>query len=298
MPFAVLVNLLRIILTGALAYYISPAVLGSLVHAWTGTITFFIALILFIAMAEFLQRRFSVTHQTKQEPLEIRANQTSRVFSSGETAGSSRFFFLGVALLSFTLWVSLNMGNPAPVPLKKSLESLPEQVGPFVPFKGHWSEPYQDPSAELSVSRVYTRAGVDSAPVEVFVGHRSLQRDSKRLASPKLNFPYLWNFVHIEAGTLQVPGTGVVEGSWMLTRKGEHKRLVFYWYQAGGNAVGNDMRYRLHQAGRILIQGRTDAAIVRVATVVQEDESLEQAKARVADFVSQFYLKLLEVLPG
>ena len=67
-PFAAFINLLRIILTAALAYYVSPAVLGMLIHELTGTITFFIALLLFIALCEFFQRRFDRTQPPNDQP--------------------------------------------------------------------------------------------------------------------------------------------------------------------------------------------------------------------------------------
>ena len=53
-----LINLVRIVLTAALSYNISLAMLSVLIHEITGTINFFIALTLFILLCEFLQRRF------------------------------------------------------------------------------------------------------------------------------------------------------------------------------------------------------------------------------------------------
>jgi EpsI family protein len=295
-PFAALVNILRIILFGALAHYVGPFVLRTLVHSSTGMITFFISLALFIGLAEFVQRKFHFARSTQILP----SLETQRE-SAGDSTDSLKakkfwLFTIAVAVLISTLGVFVSLGNPISVVLRKGLDSMPAQMGPYLLSQQLWSEPYRDPNAEQALSRMYQAQ--DGMPVEFFVGYRSYQREGKRLLSPKLIFPHQWNFVSTEPGRVEISAATQVEGNWMLTQTANKKRLVLYWYQVGERTFSSDLRYRLFQTKRLLVDGRSDAALIRIATAVGDNENLDRAKERIAQFVIQLHPRLSELLPG
>ena len=295
-PFAALINLLRIILTSLLAYYVGPGALHYVIHELTGIITFFIALALFIALAEVLQRRMPASARAPSpqrnnagganEALAIRFKSDSRSWAA---------LLTGCFVLFFAAYLSSRLEAANVTFLAGGLTSVPEQIGGYRSGPTGWSEPYHDSNAEQELLRYYTTAGRD--PVELYVGYRSYQRDEKRLRSPKLTMLPDWNFVSLESARLSLPGGGAIDGMWMLLQKNTQKQVVLYWYQDGAGTFAGEVGYRFHQAEKMIIHKRTEGAVVRIATPLGAAESLSHARERVTAVSLALYPELVKILP-
>jgi len=294
-PFAALINLLRIVLTSLLAYYVGPDALHYVIHELTGIITFFIALALFIALAEAMQRRM---------PASVRAVSAKRDGAAEAEAIAAPFrsdgrswaaLLTGCGVLFFAAYLSSRLEAAHAMPLSGNLAAVPEQIAGFRSGHSGWSEPYRDPNADQELSRYYARD--DRDPVELYVGYRGYQRDEKRLKSPKLTMLSDWNFVALENARLALPGGGAIDGMWMLLQKDTRKQVVLYWYQDGAETFAGEVGYRFHQAKKMIVHKRTEGAVVRIATPLSAAENLPQAKERIAAFSLSLYPELVKVLP-
>jgi len=296
-PFAALVNVLRIILTSALAYYFGPAVLGALVHELTGTITFFIALFLFVVLVEVFQRMYTPAFDATARFADVHSpGVTDRV--RAEKPYDRRFWVsvtLALMILVPASYVFTTIGKHLYVALFSELDAFPEKIGTASRDGDINVGMYSDTNAETSLSRTYKT--FHGKPVTLYIGYMGNQFENKRLKSPKLVFPYGWNFVWVEAANIGLGKTHSIEANWMLTQSGETRHLVLYWYQTGGTSTASESAYRLQQVKRMLLQGRSDAAVVRVATPVYQDESIERTKQRLKDFAVDLHPALLEFLP-
>ena len=289
--FPIVANLLRIFLVGFTVYYYGPVMLGAFFHQFTGTFTFGIALLLLIALGEFLRR---------QQP---RARQRTRVGSAPERAASAAKrplawlpFFLALGIFAGVLFLSGHLSARQRVNLASDLKTLPAALGNYVLSKTELPESYEDPDAEAALDRFYEDPS--RKLLELFVGYRSFQDGPHRLQSPKLNLPSRWNFVWVEPDRIPIPGSATIAASWMLTQKGESQRLVLYWYQARGRTFGDELSGRVDQVISVLSSGRTDGAVVRIATPVEPNESPDEARAFIKAFVNVFYPHLVRMLPG
>jgi EpsI family protein len=298
-PFAVLVNLLRIILTSALAYFIGPQVLNFLVHEFTGMITFFIALGLFVSLGEYLHRKYigldkrnrSTTWLTPRESI-----FSETIQSSGAGAGYKKMAFLFACAMFILAHFSFSrLDNPKRIGLKSQLETLSQRLGPFSISNRSWPHPYRDRNAEYELSRMYEAE--QQGLLEFYVGYASQQGDDNRLSSPRLKFVYGWNDLWAEAAKVEVDESRFIDGMWMLTQNGTQKRLVLYWYQTDGDTFGNEMSYRIARVKQLLLTGQSNAAIIRIAVPVGEDEDVEQGKKKAAEFVRHLYPEIAKLLP-
>lgn len=294
-PFATAINLLRIVLTAALAYYITPAVLGVLVHKSTGTITFFIALFLFISLNEFLQRRYL---------RKVAASGAKGAGALGSRAESSRAIVeqrswlptaCGIAVLIPAVYFSFNLKAQADVRLPVALASVPLRLGSFQALEDKTTGTYRDPDAENELSRKY--AAPSGQPVEVYAGFRGSQHGEKRLRSPKLQFPFGWNFLWIEPAQIGSGNGEAINANWMLTQNNQTRVLVLYWYQAGNKTIAGETENRLQQIRGALFDRRSAGAIVRLATPVAELEKIEEAKSRLGALAVDLYPELRRILP-
>jgi EpsI family protein len=299
-PFAALINLLRIILTSVLAYYVGPVALNYLVHELTGIITFFIALALFIGLGEFLQRRVLRGERpvSSEQVADVNGVSESVSFSGRAKVSGSRSwlaFSAGCFMLFLGVYLSFRLDAVHPLPLARELKSVPDQVGEYSTGKGIGSEAYRDANAEQELSRYYAKGA--SETFEVYVGYRSYQRGDKRLSSPKLIMVPHWNFVSLDPAQISIVGAGPIDGVWMTLQKDTAKQLVLYWYQDRGETFAGEVAYRFHQAKKMILDSRTEGAIVRIATPLLDGENAQQARERISRFVPSFYPNLAKILP-
>jgi EpsI family protein len=130
----------------------------------------------------------------------------------------------------------------------------------------------------------------------MYVGFRGKQQGDKRLHSPKLQFPYGWNFLWIEPA-LVVTGAAPVNAQWMMTQNNQVKVLVLYWYQVGDQTFAGEIEKRLKLVLQTLFHGRSDGAVVRLATRVSDAEKIEQAKERLGKLAAELAPKMFRILP-
>jgi EpsI family protein len=292
------INLLRIVLTAALSYYVSLSVLNLMIHELTGMITFFIALALFILLCEFLQRRFAVAIvDPAQAPL---AKSPAQNISAPELAKAAKKSWLpsilAAAVLLAAVFLANNLSSQQQMRLATELVSAAPQPAGYQATDSLESGFYKNANAEIQFSRTYSSAG--ETPVEVYVGFRGQQQGAKQLSSPKLAIPYGWNYVWIEPTELPVSGANSsVSANWMLMQGNNVRYLVLYWYQIGDGTFSGELKKRLVLVRNRIFRRRSDLALVRLATPLPELDKLDQAKSRLAGFAAQLYPNLLRVLP-
>jgi len=292
--FPIATNLLRVFLVGFTVYHYGPIMLGAFFHVFSGTFTFGLALLMLVALGEFLSRRGRKEKIPPAPGAVENFDGFARIASIGRPA-SWHFFFI-IAMFAGAIYLSEQLSAQRRMGLHADLRELPGTLGNYVQSKASAAEPYQDPNAENSLSRSYY--GPDDKEMELFIGYRSYQDGQNRLLSPKLVFPEKWNFVWVNSDHIAIPGSVPLNASWMLTRSGEIQRLVLYWYQARGHSFASEISHRLNQVASVFSSGRTDAAIVHIATPVNDTENLESAKERIRNFVVYVYPHLMRMLPA
>ncbi len=296
--FPVLANLVRIVLISGIVHYHGPAILQSVFHQFTGTFTFLLSLAMLIALGEFLRRRsVGIPPETPVRPGFETGMGGLKV--SGQSGSPARLimpaFLCALLILAFTFYFGNSLERRQTVALQQDLQALPDQFGPYISTTQEaWPDPYHDPDAESAVSRIYE--GPDRGHVELYIGYRSSQQAQKRLHSPKIHFPKRWNYVSVDPARVEIPGIEPIKANWMVTQKGDTKRLVLYWYQARGRSFAGEISNRFDQIKSLVLSGRTEGAVVRIAAPI-DDENPKQARERIGDFCAYVYPRLVEMLP-
>lgn len=301
--FTVLANLFRIVLISVIVHYNGPAILGSVFHQFTGTFTFLFAIVMLIALGEFLRRGSS---WAVPGPSLRQNNEASMdgLKGAGLSPPPARLitpsFLCALAILVSTFYLGNSLASKQTVALQKNLQTLPAQFGPYLfTADGSWSSPYQDPNAESASSRIYEGPGKEQ--VELYIGYRSRQQVQNRLLSPKIHFPKGWNYISVDPAQIEIPGMEPIKANWMVTQKGDTMRLVLYWYQARGHSFAGEISNRFAEVKSLMLSGRTEGAVVRIATPLSGPltghENLLRAKERIKLFSGYVYPELVEILP-
>jgi EpsI family protein len=293
--FPIVANLFRIILIGFTVHHYGPVMLKSFFHQFTGTFTFLLGLAMLLILGEQLRRKHP--GKTDSVPAEVmtQANLASSHWVAKPERGNLPFLVSSI-IFAFAILVS-NSSIPlsSDVNIRWDLESISPTLGPYRAAGYGISEGYLDPSAEKSLSRVYTSDANDK--IELFVGYSSRQFGENRLSSPKLIFPSGWEYAAMGETRIIIPGFGPVDAIWLLTKKGNEKKMALYWYEVQGKAIASDLRNRLELIRGVLLHGRADGAVVRLATRLAEYEDNQKGMERLIPFSTYLYPELARVLP-
>lgn len=294
--FPVLANLMRIVLISALVHFYGPVMLQSFLHYFSGTFTFLLSVVLFLSLGEFFRRtpteEISSSDIVEKSRLPEEKNQLSsdalpKLFSSP--------FLLCTAILILAIYLSSVSDRTNRFGLGLNLQKVPEQLASYQASQENWPDRYVDPNASSLVSRVYERSKHEK--IELFIGYRGEQRSAARLLSPRLHLPEGWEYVQSEAEQLRLGQSDLIRANWLLTQKGDLKRLVLYWYEVKGNTFVSEIWYRLSLAKGLFLEGRTDGSVIRIATPVLKVETIDQAKKRIQEFVGDLQPELTQILP-
>lgn len=289
--FPLVANLIRIILVAASVYYYGPIMLGAFFHHFTGTFTFLLSVGMLLTLGEWLRRCYPI------------AVPPRRVLTPGDVRIKFRDklecvpILVAIAVLSGGLYVSHGITRPDMQGFHGELQ-IPKKLGEFNRASVNWLDPYTDQQAERFLSRIYQKSG--SPPIETFIGYRYTQHGIERLSSPKLFFPHGWEYAEMSGIKMkESDGMRKIDAVWLLTKKNHLQRLVVFWYQLPDKTLSNDLLFRWEVVRRWLIHGRTDAAVVRLATDLNGSESVERALQRLIAFSEQIkpFVQLLVAGP-
>ena len=296
--FPVIANLFRIFLVTVSVYYYGPIMLAAFFHHFTGTFTFLLSLMMLLWLGETVRRKYPKA----PSPSSHQMAGAEVPPSPGETAGKqAKYHGLTLPALIVVLVVGLVLhflDSPALSRGQKfqiELEKISQVVGPYRAVSGSQSDPYVDPHAERIISRLYESA--DKKRIELFVGYNGRQFDVNRLQSPKLVFPKGWEYASMEEISIPVSGKKPIDAVGLVTKKPNDRKLVLFWYEVRGHSFASDLRNRFELIRGLALHGRTDAAVIRLATPVGEFESIEKAKNRLVSFSADLYPELMQVLP-
>jgi len=244
---------------------------------------------MFLSLGEIIRRKYpkprSATTPQKTEVAEGKAEHRGLALPVLGVV-------LGVGLVLYFLdSPALSRGQK----FQTELAKISSTFGAYQVIPGMPLDAYMDPHAEQTLSRVYKSPNQEQ--IELFVGYSGRQFDENRLQSPKLIFPKGWEYASMEEVPISVPGRKPFEAVGLVTKKSDAKKFVLFWYEVRGQSFASDFRNRIELIRGLALHGRTDGAVIRLATPMGEFESVEQAKNRLISFSMGLYPAVAQVLP-
>ena len=286
-PIAVFANVLRIIITVLLAYNVGTVALDSLFHKAAGVFNFLLSVFLLALIGETLRKKCAKVRRLVNEDAQPVRHEVGLTGWIGTVTS--------VMILSVAMWMSGIFAADARSAVKGiELETLPSSFDVYAIGPNNWSDRYTDARAEQSITRIYS--GPKNIPIELFIGYGANNAGSDRLQSPKLILPAKWGYIWVRSASIEMAEGKQAKANWMLTQRGNDKRLVLYWYQSGERIFGGELEYRLQMLRSRIFNADDGIAVVRIASPVSENESLERVQQRLQVFVKELYPKLSKIL--
>lgn len=142
--------------------------------------------------------------------------------------------------------------------------------------------------ADAYINRTY--AGVDNAPVGLYVAYYSSQRPGVSIHSPLHCLPGTgWEPLAVTTVDIARPDGSLAPVRRMIVRKNLDRAVVLYWYEVHGRTIASELASKLFLLADSVRLHRSDAALVRVSVpVTQSTDAAEQrGVAFVRDLLPQ-----------
>ena len=208
-----------------------------------------------------------------------------------------------VGLMTLTAVLMQVRGDSDKVPASEPLDQMPKTIG-------QWSatDIPLDPGVldvlgkGFFLNRIYAPAKAEAdgsalsrEPIGLFIGYFPTQRTGQSIHSPQNCLPGAgWTFETSGVTEVKNPAGKPIEVGEYLISDGVSRQEVLYWYRSHGRSIANDYSAKIYMLADSIRYNRTDAALVRVVTLVPTGESRQEAHARAIAFTEH----LLPLLPA
>jgi len=298
-PLTVVMNSFRIGVIGILvnSYGIEQA--EGFLHTFEGWVIFGICIVILFLTAILLQ-------QTTRDPKSL--SETIDLDFDGLGREASRITairpakgLVAAAVLSLVvaaLWVGIPRPEAQPVE-RENFAAFPREAGEWSgSFRNLEPEVEQVLKASDYVNAVYQTAG--APPVSVFSAWYANQTDGTGIHSPEVCLPVGgWEIYSLEEKQVSFPDTpyGTFPVNRAVIQKGTSRQLVYYWFEQRGTRMTNDFMAKMSVVWDSFTRGRTDGALVRFVTPIEEGEEEAEAEARMQEMMVELLPRLPRFIP-
>ena len=317
-PLTIVINSLRIALTGVIFQHWGAAVAEGFFHGFSGWLIFMVSFAMllaeiwvlrriapspsesFFARPESLtKRRNAVVSPTGEADLKIGTDTCFQV----ETRYLSLFsfspqFIAAAILLVLTLGIYQTVDFREKIPSSRPFSQFPLSVGAWEGTR-QFMERMIITSLDLSDYTMIDYKGGDGKHVDFYVAYYESQRKSESIHSPETCLPGS-GWIFRQAGRVQAPiagKAGSINVNRAIMEKSGVQQISYFWFPARGRILTNAWEMKFFNFWDSLTRQRTDGALVRVITAVYPDEEISNAEARLQDFTRQIVPVLDGFLP-
>ena len=295
-PITILMNSFRIALTGVMVQQFGASHAEGLTHFFEGWVVFLLCMALLFAVIAGLARLSG--RKDLGELLVMPEIAPKPAAAAWNAAAFTRNLALSVAaLVGAGAYVHFGASNVLKVPVRANLDTLPYEL------EGWRSERQELSTATLEVLGAddHIVANLMSPQGEYFnlyVNYLDMQRHGHSWHSPRQCIPGGgWQIIqHDIVPTTAADGQAYHFNRIIIENRGA-RQLLYYWYDQRGRKIANEFVMKLLLVYDAMTLRRTDGAMIRIITPISRAEDVEEADARLLDFMRTLEPKLPAYVP-
>ena len=289
---SIVMNSVRIFLTGAFVEFTDMGVSEGFFHLFEGWVFFLISFAVTLGVCWLtLTRKEKATIGNGM----LVAHPPASSPAPKEGGKGMLYTAIGLCALLIPLTFLLRSIEPA-VPERATFASFPLQINNMI------AEEDQIPGIEQEILQMsdyflghYREEGL--SPISLFIGYYDVQSAGKTPHSPRVCIPSGgWKIENLTTVELIKDGKPVPVNRVMIG-KGEQRLLVYYWFQQRGKFIANEYAAKFNLLLGGLTSNRTDGALVRLSMPVDTEMSEVVADKRLAEFASELFTVLPKYVP-
>lgn len=284
-PIALLINVLRIGITGVLTEKFGPSMAEGFFHDFSGWVMFLVAFVLLVALGRLLAL---FPAKAAQGPAgggtRVQAERDRPMAGAGRTTPA---FILSFTLLLLVAALSFGAATLPPVNLKNGLGAFPLS---FAGWQGAQLPVARDEVEESGAEEAFYGAyrNLQGETASLYIGYRSsaFLENENYFHTPTVCLPSSgWKVIEERTRVLSdVPFWGELKVTEMVVSSMGTRQLVYFWFQTKDRTSHNKDINRLHLSLHALSHDNTYALFLRPILAIDGDEPLEQAERRLDAF--------------
>jgi EpsI family protein len=275
----VVLNGVRVFLTGFLVLFVSPKTAEGFSHMTEGWLMFVVA---FAILAGVTWVAVKLENKVRGQRSEVRAPSSARRPLTADRRPLTWQYAVPATVMALGVVFIHGATQQTPVQLNAPLKTMPLSLAGYVGSERAVTEEEQRIAGMSDyIFRVFES---DSTPVfSVYVGYYESQVTGKTIHSPRNCLPGAgWQQVESGPRVVTSDGRDVTVNRYLLAN-GPSQAVVYYWYQGRGRVAWNEYRVKwdlLRDAAR---HGRTEEALVRIMVPLDRARggSAEELQSRI-----------------
>ena len=298
-PLTIGMNSLRIGIIGVMVEYWGPGMAEGFLHDFEGWAVFMVSFAVLLAEMALLARIGSDARPLKESfaidwpeaPKDGAGQFNWRIPKTGYIAGG---LLVIVALMSVLLPQREEIE-----PSRQSFSQFPLAMEGWSGREGRLEQTYINALKFDDYFLADYRDG-NSSPVNFYVAYYASQRKGQSAHSPRSCIPgggwRIEGLERRELSDISIQGRPLAVNRVQIA-KGDHRQLVYYWFQQRGRVVTNEYLVKWYLFWDALTKNRTDGALVRLVVNVGQGQSIEAAEGRLKAFARTVALRLDGYIP-
>ncbi len=314
-PISIMMNSLRIALTGILYEVWGAKVAEGFFHGFSGWLIFLGALSIMLVEIWILKkmgnRKLEAGSEGKEKPKTGIQNSKFKIqdpepnSSKSLNSHSSIFplfstpqFIVAIILLGATLALSQGIEFREKIPIRKTLDQFPLEVKEWVGKRDRMEQRFID-ELDLSDYVIIDYKNSDGKQVNFYVAYYESQRKGESIHSPETCLPGSgWEFKEAGTKNVLIGNDSSIKVNRAFMSKPGVRELVYFWFPMRGRILTNAYQLKIYTFWDALTRQRTDGALVRIITLVYPGEDTGDAEARLQGFTRDIVPILSQFLPN
>lgn len=296
-PLTILSNSLRIALTGILSEKFGSVVIEGFFHDFEGIVIFLFTLIVLLFEIWLLKTIFP----QKETDVDFEKPDQEEHPSESKILGWRIFkkpqLIFAFLFLLLNLLVSYGFEFREEQLLNKNFKDFPMQIGSW---QGRIQEMEQKFIDTLDFTD-YIMADYSDASgksVNFYVAYYASQRKGESIHSPATCLRGGgWQFKKAGNSGLKLRDGSLLPVNRAVIEKKPYQQISYYWFPSRDRVLTNAFQMKWYNFWDAMTRQRTDGALVRVITLVYQDETVEDAEKRIQAFINDVQPVLTTFLP-
>ncbi len=306
-PITVIMNSIRIGAIGVSVEYWGPEMAEGLLHDIEGWFMFMASLAVLMLELHILLR-ISGDKRSISELLVIddsahtamQADQDSLASTSMVNGAPVAVYGVAIIGILMTSVYSLYQSEQAErSPERITLNHFPLLVGDWYGTPDSLESIYVDALKFDDYMIADYRKGSDH--LNFYVAYYGSQKKGESAHSPRSCIPgggwVIESIEEVHVGDLYLNSQPLVANRTLI-QKGDARQVVYYWFQQRGRIITNEYLVKWYIFWDALTENRTDGALVRLTMPLRSGDSMEDADAAVADFMSGILYRMNDFIPN
>jgi len=298
-PITVLMNSFRIGVIGVMVEYWGQSMAEGFLHDFEGWIVF-MACLAVLLLEMLVLSKIGSDRKSLQEAFSIDFPDPV----PGDAIVNSRKVPKALVISGFVLVIAailaVSVGQREEiVPQRTDFSEFPMQVGEWNGRPNRLEHIYLD-ALKLDDYIIADYVSPDGGYVNFYVAYYASQSKGESAHSPRSCLPGGgWQIKSLtrEALNIHLKSGAPLQVNRVVIKKGEFAQVVYYWFQGRDRNITNEYMVKWYLFWDALTRNRSDGALVRLTTMVNPGEDLDEADRRLEDFARQVIDTLNEYVP-